>query len=403
MAALSRSFVGASQLCISIFMLLAALFIIIPPTDWAYDMAGHYYTHAAILSHAYTNSVDPFRLTESFCAELPDLAYELDATVQRVRVLKDSQYQWGMIGRCTTRPCVHMVAVQFYLHGLTGTRPESVRSAATTMINILEDRIKQLRRLPGQKSQQEIINIWCMRGFAIHLLGDTYAHTMLGDTNTLYKLGLGHAKDKHEPDYVFRRGETHWVNWVNDLSAYLGANNLQTAQIKAVKPAKPNTRKKSEEEQLQDECAIQTQLTNHANKDWIPWLPQIEDWAASACPTQPQSRGTVDIFSGLWSPRLNTCQNVIERGPDTPVNTVRSLANVLGTLPIPLPVPQCDKVWEGYLALAYDIFNSQQSEKSFWGSENKLNPEDLSYWGCDPMTSKDILADGGYREEGKKK
>lgn len=371
---------------------IAVVFLAIPAQAVAYDVAGHYYTHAAILD-VYQESVDPYRLVESFCAELPDLAYELDAVVQRVRVSKDDQYQWGAIGRCTTKTCVHMVAVQFYLHALTGTPPKGIHDAAMAIIAELRRTIKELEK-QSVVDKQELVNTYCMRGFAIHLLGDTHAHAMLEKGEVLYKLGLGHAKlkgDAHAPDYIFRRGKAHWVNWVKDLGSNLGVGDSQTAQIQNIEPAKPG------EENKFGECLMQTKLAELAGNNWVLWYPRIEDWTFSACPTQQASKGIIGAIRDAWTPRLKTCNEVIKDGPDSSRETAMSLQAILDKLGTGLPIPQCNKVWEQYLALAYVQFNLQPGVKNFWGSEKNLNPESLSYWGCDPR--KDTLADGGKRDE----
>ncbi len=392
----------------------AALIILlctIASSNWAYDMAGHYYTHAAILRETQNESFDPYRLIESFCAELPDLAYELDATVQRVRVLKDvNEWEWGVVGNCTTKTCTHMVAIQFYLHGLTGTSPESIRNAATTMLNELQETIDALKKQTGTNVQQNLVNVACTRGFATHLFGDTHAHVMLKDEGLLYKPGLGHAKDKHEPDYVFRRGAAHWMAWVKDLAAHLGTNNHGPIQTQAIKPDKPDQKNKSGEEHRQDECEMQEKLTSLATTRWARWSPPIEDWASSVCPSRKSTQGKLAQLSDLWSPTLKRCQEVLEEGPTTDGKPTKTLGTILKTLSVPLPIPQCDKVWKDYLGLAYERFNAQKGvqEKQWkWNgwwperevTEKKLNPEALSHkFSCGEKTNckveQDTLADG---------
>ena len=90
-----------------------------------------------------------------------------------------------------------MVASQFYLHALTGAPPESVRNAANQMISDLDTSIQALEKQKAANTQ-DIVNLWCARGFAIHLLGDTYAHATLDKPSVLYDPGLGHLRDGHE-------------------------------------------------------------------------------------------------------------------------------------------------------------------------------------------------------------
>ena len=80
----------------------------------AYNEGGHYYTLLALFdSIATTPTEEHLReiKLEAFCAELPDLARELDAISQRVRVLESTgDNLWGLLGRCQTNVSSHMVS-----------------------------------------------------------------------------------------------------------------------------------------------------------------------------------------------------------------------------------------------------------------------------------------------------
>ena len=82
---------------------------------YAYNDTGHYYTLLAVIdsglpSTAPKQTLDEIRI-EAFCAELPDLALELDAITQRVRVLESTRdFLWGLRGQCRTKESSHMVA-----------------------------------------------------------------------------------------------------------------------------------------------------------------------------------------------------------------------------------------------------------------------------------------------------
>src|SRR5690242_11860978 len=78
----------------------------------AYDIGGHHFTVALVLSQTDpADQADPYKITEAFCAELPDLVPELDAVTQRINVLKSSiDTRWGLLGNCNSYVSRHMVA-----------------------------------------------------------------------------------------------------------------------------------------------------------------------------------------------------------------------------------------------------------------------------------------------------
>lgn len=369
---------------------------------WGFDNSGHHYTHVAILNGGYTTVVDHSLLVQSFCAVLPDLAYELDAVVQRARVFNDSDERggWAWFGNCATKVCAHMVATQFYLHALTGTSTEGIRKAAVAMIHDLEQKINKLESESAPK--QEVVNALCARGFAIHLFGDTFAHARLDKGAELYELGTGHGKvlpDNHAPDYVFSREQQHWVAWVKDLGGNLGVAEALTVKLQQLAPVQANRTNR------EGECWMQSELARYAGTAWTPWVPKIEDWTDSICPSKgPPKQGKISAFTSAvksaLAPKLKTCQEVINDGPDpTPGVTVISLKGELATLKSKLPPPICETVWKTYLALAYEQFNDQPGVRGMFGfgSEKKLNPEALGYGGTDPR--QDGLSDGGHRGE----
>lgn len=377
----------------------AALVLIVSATALGYDVAGHHYTLTAILHGSYGgSSVEPYRLIESFCAELPDLAFDLDATSQRERVLyKSNDWGWGAFGACSTPAAVHMVASQFYLHALTGAPPESVRNAAKQIIAELDSQIakrnapmttpekrRAVRTRDYAGERQDLVNLWCERGFAIHLLGDTYAHATLDDSRVLYEPGLGHFRDGHEPDLVLRRGIQHWAVWVGEASGVLGYQTDQS--VVAIRPASPPNA--GDDTNPYGECEMQNQLSQRAG-DWNKWQPPIQDWTTSVCPTNRV--GVIRQLAGSLKSTLKPCDEVVANGPGA------NDAVTLGKLDGSLPKPQCGTAWKHYLSLAIDKFNSQENGvKHFWGSVSKINPADLHYWGCDP--NGDDLKNGSDRQ-----
>ena len=91
-------------------LLAALLAILASACALAYEIGGHHFTLVRIFLDAdkTARSSDDERYVELFCAELPDLAMELDAITQREKVAMSSEWQWGLFGRCTGPVTRHM-------------------------------------------------------------------------------------------------------------------------------------------------------------------------------------------------------------------------------------------------------------------------------------------------------
>lgn len=342
-----------------------------PNLAHAYDVAGHYYTHVAILQEAYSSPpVDPYRFVESFCAELPDLAQELDAISQRKRVFWSLETGWITWRRCFTRACVHMLATEFYLHALTGKPTKDIRDAALAVIESLDKEIGHLQTLEtdprkAKPEPQHLVNLWCERGFAIHLLGDTYAHSKLRDRANLYYPGTGHFKDRHQPDLLLRRGEAHWKEWVKQLAQVLRSapSGSKVARISGSTIEQISTPLWPKGDKRYDkhygECLMQKQLAEHADA-WNKWSPGLEDWSGSACGSEQYKWGKWKKFNSYLGPTsgLESCQDVINYGPHSNSASVTTLRDILNELSPTLPLPECSTVWENYLARAIKNFEN---------------------------------------------
>lgn len=168
-----------------------------------FQTGGHYDTVRSVLGSAITAPDDRQRI-EAFCAELPDLSSELDAITQRVDVLlREPGIGWGLQGRCAGPVSQHMVRSQFFLHALTGREVSQARASAGILIQRVNARIGQATQ--DRQPPRVLANLYCERGFALHLLADTYAHADLHHPGQLYRTGLGHFRDLAEPDYMMRR------------------------------------------------------------------------------------------------------------------------------------------------------------------------------------------------------
>jgi len=182
---------------------------------YGYNEDGHFYTVTAVEHDREPpfegGSRDEAVLT-AFCAQLPDLANQLDATTLRANLIFSfSGTFWGAFSRCWSEDVRHMVAVHQYLHGLTDTAAQPVTDVAVAII-------KTLRR---QEESHPDPNTACAIGFAIHLLGDSFAHRQLhGSTDHMYAPGMGHFRDNHDPDYIdFTEDRMKlWETYTNTLA-----------------------------------------------------------------------------------------------------------------------------------------------------------------------------------------
>jgi hypothetical protein len=180
--------------CLGIAGLLAA-----SPSSFACNDDGHYYTILAAMyeseSLAARNTRDEEKLL-AFCAQMPDLAEELEAVTLRIEAFKSfSGWAWGMFTVCPSEQVQHMATVHHYLHGLTGlsdASPDAVTAAAN----------KVVERLMSHRKYHTNLNVLCAAGLGLHLLGDSFAHRQLNDESEMYAAGMGHFSAGHRPDYI---------------------------------------------------------------------------------------------------------------------------------------------------------------------------------------------------------
>jgi hypothetical protein len=341
---------------------LALLVALNIPAAVAFESGGHHYTLAAIY-HTYpqaqtgSNQTDDERVVEAFCAQLPDLAMELDAVTQRVRVFKSGRdWQWGAFGRCSTPISRHMVATQSFLHSLTGTDVANTRQAAVGIIQDID------RDIVATPNPQERADLYCARGFAAHLLGDSFAHGRLNEPERLYATGTGHWKDGHQPDYMLTRdsatylsegrsnANNSWSAWVRGASAAFIGRDDGSSGIEVLKSGI------DPEGQKDSETRLRTELINYATPQWSPYQPAIYDWLK---PGNSDSSWVRRKYNELSSSVLReTCQDQIDRGP----------ASQTGGQGVPVAVrPQCARVWALYRDYAirnFQLAGDIQSEFS---------------------------------------
>jgi hypothetical protein len=321
----------------------------------AYNEGGHYFTLLALFDSrangAPENKLREIKL-QTLCSELPDMGMELDAVTQRARVLTSKKDNlWGLLGRCQTTVSSHMVASQYYLHALSGAPADRFRNAAKGIIKSIDDDLTKL----GIKQSQERRNLICARGLATHLYGDTFAHVRLSSetppfySNTaateMYETGLGHARDGHDPDYLYGHNIDidQWPAWAQDASGNIATGSDPALTLNSHQPCmgKMANCEKPALLRLQDLIKMKDQLLA-SNLQQL-----ISDGA--------------DGIGGML--RKTTCDDV--------VNSLFPEAN---------DRPQCDLAWKKYLEKAIPIFYDLSIDPT--NRPNARANNNCSAWHC---------------------
>jgi hypothetical protein len=238
-------------LVLRISTLLITLACFGPAADvTAYQAAGHYYTIAA-LTHLVAPAIKPADAhLIAFCAQLPDLSSDLDATAVYKSALwhtPGAWLSWARSNKVESDWIRRMITVQQLLHGITGGTASEVQTVAINTLKALWKPIV-LDQDPANKRAVSL----CALGFAFHLYGDSFAHQMMGDHGkpdfeNMYSTGMGHARDLYYPDLplcahfasaprIFRHCDTgnggrfdRWQTaWVK-AAEYLGAGTTNGA------------------------------------------------------------------------------------------------------------------------------------------------------------------------------
>ena len=165
-----------------------------------YQEAGHFFTAYALVATAEPHDKPRARILTALCAQLPDMAADLDATQVYLRLMKGNPVAWTLWGlRDNTRPDVvrKMVTVQQLLHALTGG------TATVLQNNVALPLVASLRASAAAASpgtpQQAVA--YCAWGFGLHFYGDAFAHDRMDKPGSMYSTGQGHAIHLNYPDY----------------------------------------------------------------------------------------------------------------------------------------------------------------------------------------------------------
>ncbi|HMC14660.1 MAG TPA: hypothetical protein VKI18_03445 [Albitalea sp.] len=184
---------------LSTIIAVGVLTLHLPPAR-AFDKAGHFYTAYALARTAQSGATENERLLVALCAQLPDMAEDLDATAVYFRAIKRSPIAWigwGTSDTIDSDRIRKMITIQQLLHALTGGDAKAIQQIA------LESTAAQ-RKAAAQapKGSSERAHKLCAYGFSLHFLGDSVAHQQLRDPAHMYATGKGHAMDLHYPDYA---------------------------------------------------------------------------------------------------------------------------------------------------------------------------------------------------------
>src|SRR5262249_28965529 len=123
-----------------------------------------------------------------------------------------------------------MVVVQQLLHGLTGGEAMELRAVATDVVSALRKAITA-----GSNDSNHL----CALGFALHLTGDSFAHTRLDDMakkpaeRRMYPTGKGHAPDYGWPDHPLHTGARagEWIDYLKKVGADFTGTTLDLVAI----------------------------------------------------------------------------------------------------------------------------------------------------------------------------
>lgn len=248
---------------LTVVHLLALTLLCFPKSARSYDAPGHFYTVTYALKELGVPERD--RNVIAFCSWLPDASVELSATgvlaaaasscseangqdagyltaIKMVALHAHWEGAWKVKscgyssdpGRINFDPdtMLPVVIVQQYIHGLTGGDPDKVTSAARELATNLWNQAAKARTDDANRA-----NLLCATGFALHLLGDSYAHRHLKDEDhtseaPMYPTGCGHASapsEGHLPDHPLGIGYRwqDWQKYFDQIAAVFGSSGFK--------------------------------------------------------------------------------------------------------------------------------------------------------------------------------
>lgn len=315
-------------------LILGTVFLVwvgISRWSYSYNEDGHFYTAVAVQHFReppFDSNLRQQAALLAFCAQLPDLAKEFDAVTLRVGVMSSwGGWAWGSFSYCgKDNDVCRMVTAHHYLHGLTDTASEPVTEAATAILRSL------LRS--GDRPNRIDPDRICAAGFALHLLGDSFAHRRLDSPSRMYAPGMGHYRDDHNPDLIlYNKDRTElWVTLIQKLSdtltISLGKSRLQVFSEIVKRNANTATSENlfNQAEMIAGLKGTLKGADGDQTQNWAPYKPPVENFTDK---------------EGWWGRHVlqKSCANVVE------------IYQPPGSKGL-----DCDKVWELYKMTAIPEF-----------------------------------------------
>jgi hypothetical protein len=199
------------------------------------EESGHYYTvYFTSLAVGFAEDV---AYQHALLAQMPDEVGWLDAANMHTNeCLNMSEYDLN--GSKTAIPNNWRYLIEFAIHSLPDKRTGNTSSASQ-------------RSVTGKLLLKES-PVSLTFGLLLHRLGDTYAHSMIGNEMRMYTVAaeaaecttldsLGHFRDSHNPDYPFLR-QNLFYTYLNDLYSILSkkVNNPDSKLFRRQSSAMPS-------------------------------------------------------------------------------------------------------------------------------------------------------------------
>lgn len=259
------------------FLVPIVLLLLMLGSASAYNDDGHFYTAVSTFYSRlppYGGRAQEAAILIGFCAQLPDLAKEFDAISLRVREAASfNGMLWGLFSACRDEDVCHMVTVHHYLHALTDSDSQSVTKAA---IRTLEELVSDIR-----EDVDFDRNRACAAGFAMHLLGDSFAHRRIKDPTRMYPPGMGHYRDDHNPDFILFNEErsANFVTYAQELDKAIKSSSAKT-RLQKLKDALREAREGADLDNLYNEKYLRKAFLNSLKTEdarlWAPYDPPVE-------------------------------------------------------------------------------------------------------------------------------
>jgi hypothetical protein len=320
-----------------------------------YQDEGHLFTSAVVVYTAVDpqagDAAEPLLRPDvarmvALCTQLPDQSLEYDA----VQVVNHHVH----IGTAQSKAWLQWV--QEDLHALTGGNVQTMRQCASQVVDLAHSFVRS-------SNGQDWARV-CALGFAIHLLGDSWAHFGFDGKGTLYSSPLGHFADYHEPDLPFYDAPERVPNWLGYVGALRAALDLSpcgpgtaTEVCRALEDAADAGAQTFSANPLERHGFLHDLFSNPVKPDEEPNQKKVRDAVVAALTAH--GRGPPQGFPSLVpdAPGGFASQNL---ACDDYVKAASQVDG--GFRPPPF---RCAEVWTDFAQVAGDILTTPSCEKAF--------------------------------------